>query len=136
MSVLSGLKPEISVPVAVGTAGLVFGIYQLALPNLTDVKASAPNNPVLQGSENAALWLSVAVSAGISLIAGDVTPFVLGGMMAVSLSWIHRHAAALDPTTMTLIGKDGSSMHASPASAAAVAPNLISMSNNDSYYAA
>lgn len=93
------LKPEVSVPVGLGTAALVYGIYQFALPNLADARSVEAGNEDLRASENTALWLAVASAAGVSLISGDSTPFVLGGLLAVGLSWSHRHARAIDPTT-------------------------------------
>jgi hypothetical protein len=93
------LKPEVSVPVALATGGVVFGIYNLALPTLADSRAVEANNDDLRAAENTALWASVVVCGGVALLANDPTPFVVGGLMAVALSWMHRHARAVDPST-------------------------------------
>lgn len=93
------LKPEISLPVALATTGTVYGIYQLALPSLADARSVEAGNNDLRSAENQALWVSVAVCGAVSLIAGDPTPFVLGGLTAVALSWLHRHARAIDPAS-------------------------------------
>lgn len=93
------LKPEVSVPVAVACGGLVFAIYQMSLPSLADSRAVETGNRDLGAAERQALWTSVGVCSGISLIAGDPTPFIVGGLMACGLSWLHRHANAVDPLT-------------------------------------
>lgn len=91
------LKPEVSVPVALACGGLVFSIYQMSLPPLADARAVDADNKDLEASERQALWTSTAVCAGVSLIANDPTPFIVGGLMAVGLSWLHRHARLVDP---------------------------------------
>jgi hypothetical protein len=93
------LKPEVSVPVALAVGGVVFSIYQLALPPVADARAVDSGNQDLAAAEQQALWASVGVCAGVSLIAGDPTPFIVGGLMAVGLSWWHRHARLVDPLT-------------------------------------
>lgn len=96
------LKPEVSIPVALATAGVVYGIYNTMLPTHADVRAVETGNLDIQKSENTALWTSVAVTGAVSLISQDVAPFVLGGLMAVALSWAYRHANAVDPQTQAL----------------------------------
>jgi hypothetical protein len=100
------LKAEISVPVALATAALVWGIYQTALPPLADARSVEADNEDLRGAENTALWLATATAAGVALVSGDPTPFYFGGLLAVGLSWSHRHARALDPNTGKLGGWD------------------------------
>lgn len=94
-----GLKPEVSIPVGLATVAVVYGVYQTALPNLADARVSAPDDPDLKGAENNALFLGVAACAAVSLIAKDATPFILGGVTAVLLSWSHRYARVLNPAT-------------------------------------
>lgn len=93
------LKPEISLPVALATGAMVYGIYQVALPTIADARSIEADNEDLRQSENTALWIAVAISAGVALVAEDPTPFWFGGGVAVALSWWHRHARNIDPNT-------------------------------------
>lgn len=92
------LKAEISVPVALATAAVVVGVYQHMLPSNADARSIVPNVH-LQGSERTALVTAVAVSAGISLVARDPVPFWFGALAACVLSWTHRYANHVDPTS-------------------------------------
>lgn len=101
------LKPEISIPVALATGAVVVGVYQAMTPTSADQKTVPPGSrgaDFLAGSEKTAFAVSVGVVAAISLIARDPVPFWVGGGMAVALSWIHRHAREVDPSTGKLSG--------------------------------
>lgn len=93
------MKAEISIPVGLATAALVVGVYYAALPSLADARGVEPNNPDLGSAERAALLLSTGVAGGISILAKDSTPFIVGGLTAVALSWVHRKANMTDSTT-------------------------------------
>lgn len=92
------LKAEVSVPVALATSAVVVGVYQNMLPTNADARSIIPNMH-LEGSERTALLTAVAISAGISLVARDPVPFWFGSLAAVILSWSHRYANNVDPTT-------------------------------------
>lgn len=100
------LKAEISIPVALGTAALVWGIYQAALPTVSDARGVEPNNPDLQAGERTALLLAVGVAGGISILAKDSTPFIVAGLLAVTLSWVHRHANQVNSETQQIWNRD------------------------------
>lgn len=100
------MKAEVSIPVALATAALTWGIYQIALPTLADARRVEPNNGDLKSAENTALILAAGVSGGISILAHDTTPFVVGGLLAVALSWAHRKANHTDSTTQKLWNRD------------------------------
>lgn len=91
------LKPEASIVVALATATLVYAIYQNATPTLADIRTVEPNNGDIQASERQAAWTAAAVVSGVSLVAKDPNPFILGGGMIIALSWYHRHADAVNP---------------------------------------
>ena len=91
------LKPEISIPTALATGALVWAIYSTALPNMSDVRAAPQNDQVVQSSERTAAWTATGVVAAISLIAHDMTVFDVGAAMVITLSWLHRHANAVNP---------------------------------------
>jgi hypothetical protein len=101
-----GMKPEVSIPVALATAALTWGIYQAFLPRVADVRALGPDDPDVRGAERQALVLAVGVSAGVSLLAKDSVPFIVSGLFAVGLSWFHRHANNLDSETQTMFNRD------------------------------
>lgn len=100
------LKAEVSIPVALGTAALTWGIYQACLPTVADARAVEPDNADLRGAERTALLMAVGVAGGVSLLAKDSTPFIVAGLLAVGLSWWHRHANCLDSTTQTIFNRD------------------------------
>lgn len=91
------LKPEVSLPVSLATAAVVYGIYSNALPPVVDLRATPANDSQVASTEKAAAWTAAAVVAGISLIAKDPTVFIIGGSMVVALSWWNKHANAVNP---------------------------------------
>ncbi len=91
------LKPEASVGFGLATATLVYGIYQNQLPSSTDIRMAESGDPDIQSAERAAAWTSAAIVAGVSIITGDPTVFIIGGSMLVAMSWLTRHADAVDP---------------------------------------
>jgi len=100
------LKAEISIPVALATAALTWGIYQFALPTLADARGVEPNNKDLMSAENTALILAAGVAGGISILAHDTTPFIVAGLLATALSWTHRKANMTDSTTQRIFNAD------------------------------
>jgi hypothetical protein len=96
------MKAEISIPVALATATMTWGIYQLALPSHADQRTLIPGtveDAMAGSSERVALIAAVTLAATVSLLAGDPVPFWFGGGTAVGLSWLSRHARAVDPAT-------------------------------------
>lgn len=91
------LKPEVSIPVALATGALVYGIYMNALPPVVDIRTAAPNHPDVASAEKGAAWTAATAVAAVSLIAKDMTVFIVGGGMIIALSWWHRHANMVDP---------------------------------------
>lgn len=99
------LKAEVSIPVAIGVGALTYGIYQWATPNLAETRTVPPGtngDAVLGSSERVALIASTGLALGVSLVAKDPVPFIIGAGLAVALSWSHRYARAVDPMTNTL----------------------------------
>jgi hypothetical protein len=99
------MKPEVSIPVALATGAVVVGVYQAMSPSNADTRTVEPGSTgaeMLAGSERTALFVAVGVCGGISLIAKDPIPFVVGGLLAVALSWSHRYATNVNPGTNRL----------------------------------
>lgn len=94
---MSVLKPDVSIPVAVATGALVYGIYNMALPTVADVRTSAENHPDVSSANKAAAWTSAAAVAGIALISRDMNVFIVGGGMTLALTWWYAHADMVIP---------------------------------------
>lgn len=92
-----GLKPEVSLPVGLAVAALVYGIHTNATPPLADIRAAKPNDATIDATRKFATWTSAAVVAGVSLIAKDPTIFILGGTMVVVMDWATRHGNIVSP---------------------------------------
>lgn len=110
-------KAENSLTVAGIAAAIVYGIYQLHVPSAAATRASEPMNDHIEKSRKAALWTSMIVVGGISLLASDPAVFIVGGGMAIALEVSHRHANMTD----NLSGKISGSVDNSGVSASASA---------------
>lgn len=93
------LKPEVSIPVGLATAAVVYAVYSNATPSITEIRAAKPMDSDVEASRKLAAWTSAGIVGGVSLIAKDPTIFILGASMVVVLDWWHRHANAVDPMT-------------------------------------
>jgi hypothetical protein len=94
-----GLRPEVSVPVALATATLVYGIFLNATPSIADIRTAEPGNQDISAAERLASWTAAGTVAGISLVAKDPNVFIVGESMVIALAWWHRHANAVNPMT-------------------------------------
>lgn len=92
-----GLKPDVSLTVALATGAVVWSIYTNAVPTLPDIRVGKPNDPDIDASRKAAAWTAAGLVAGISLIAKDSTIFITGGAMVIVADWWVRHANAKNP---------------------------------------
>lgn len=91
------LKPEVSIPIALSTAALVYGVYSVALPNVAEARTAQADDDDLRAAENVASWVAAGAVGAVTLITRDPVPFVLGGGMLVLMAWVHRHARVVDP---------------------------------------
>lgn len=60
------LKAEVGLAVAAATGALVYGIFQVEVPNMADVHAAPAHNPFVSRSVNSAGWTAGVAVAGIS----------------------------------------------------------------------
>jgi len=104
---MSLLKPEVSIPSALATGALVYGIYNLALPSIADVRTSAEQHPDVESANKLAAWTSATVVAGVALIARDMNIFIVGGGMTLALAWWYNHADAVVPEISGLVPQFG-----------------------------
>lgn len=93
------LKPEMSMGASLAVMALDFGIAQLNMPQLADIKASAPHNSSIESARKATIWTSVSACAALALMAKDPNIFIFGAGFAVALDWYYRHANATNPGT-------------------------------------
>lgn len=93
------LRPDASISAGLATVGLVYGVYQINLPSVVDVRAAPPGDGHVQRSERVATWTAAALVSGVSLIARDMNIFVLGGAATVAMAWYYRHADHVNPVT-------------------------------------
>lgn len=92
-----GLKPEVSLTVALATGAIVVGIYHGALPTVPDVRVGKPLDKDIASTRKAAGWTAAGTVAAISLIAKDPTVFIFGGFLIIATDWWYRHANAHNP---------------------------------------
>ncbi|WP_433478150.1 hypothetical protein ACQPZP_14615 [Spirillospora sp. CA-142024] len=121
---MSVLKPDVSIPVALATGALVYGVYNLALPSVADVRTSAENHPDVDSANKMATWTSAVAVAGIALIAKDMNVFIVGGGMTIALSWWYRHADQVVPELSGLVPQFGGEPEMVDAEGAAMAPSF------------
>lgn len=113
------LSREVSLGTGLAVAGLVWGIYNSALPSVAETRVASPNDNDLAAAERTATWTAAAVVSGISLLAKDPTVFVLGGSMVVALAWWHRHSNLLDSSLRKTVMPDYSNTGNAVSNAAA-----------------
>jgi hypothetical protein len=95
--------PEASVAAGLAAAGLVYAVFDMSLPPLADVRTLDTGNKDVSGSERTATAVSGALVAGLGLLTGDATVFVIGGSMVIALAWLYRHANEVSPLTGTML---------------------------------
>ena len=92
------LKPEVSLPVGVGVATMVYAIHAAATPSRADIRTLPEGNADVDSAERTASWLSAAMVAGISLVARDPVILWFGCGAIVGMAWWTRHANAVVPS--------------------------------------
>lgn len=93
------LRAEVSLPIALATGAVVYGIFQTHMPPVAEQRVTMPGNQHLSASNKTATWTAAAVVAGISLLAADPAIFIVGGAMVAVLNFTSRHANAVHPQT-------------------------------------
>lgn len=93
------LPVQVSLPTALALGVAVYGIYQVNLPSVTEVRAADMQNEDVAAAERAASWEAGGLVAALSLIAKDPTIFLFGGLITVGLAWKYRHANAVNPVS-------------------------------------
>jgi hypothetical protein len=99
---LPGLPAQVSIPVGLATAAVVYAIFSNATPSIADIRSAPANNGDIASAERMATITSAAVVGGISLIARDANVFIIGGAMIIGMALWTRHANAINPSTGAL----------------------------------
>jgi hypothetical protein len=90
------LKADAEVSIALATAALAYGAYQVALPSIADVRSLEKGNADIQASERTAAWVSAGLVSFVALITKSPNVFILGGATVIAASWMTRHADQVD----------------------------------------
>lgn len=104
-------KAEIALPTAVAVGMACYGVFQLNMPSIAEVRVADQGDADISAAERSATWECIALTAVVSLLAADITPLVIGGGVTIALSWKYRHANTVNPITKRATGA-GSSMAA------------------------
>lgn len=97
MSWKSILKPEGSVIAGAATIGLVYGVYQMNIGNVSQCHASTENHPSLESSRKKAGWTALVMVAGLTLITRDANIGILGTGTIIAMELSYRHAIMANP---------------------------------------
>lgn len=97
------LKPEVSLPVGLGVATVVYAIFNNATPPVADTRSLPANNGDIDSSNDQAAWISAGIVSGISLIAKDPVIFWIGSVAVVTMTWWTRHANAVVPAAQAAL---------------------------------
>lgn len=93
------MKAEVEVPIALATAVMAYGAYQVALPSTADIRSLEPNNADIQGSERVAAWTAAGLVSVVALVTKSPAVFSLGGLVVIGASWSTRHADQVSNVT-------------------------------------
>lgn len=103
MSLKSLLRPEDSIVAGIATIGLVYAIYEMQLGTTASVQASPVAHPALTSSVKKAGWESLALVAGLALLARDMNIVILGGAAIIACDLHFKHAIMADPVSGQLV---------------------------------
>jgi hypothetical protein len=98
------LRPDLSLAGSLAVGGLVLAIYSRMLPPNADLRVLPEGDDDAAVERKQALWTSVAVVSGISLLTKDPTIAVTGYALIVGLDWSVRHAIWVNPLTGSAMG--------------------------------
>jgi hypothetical protein len=104
-----------SIGAGLATAGVVFAIYSQATPSMADIRVARPNDEQIQATNKTALWMSIAVVSGVSLIAKDSNIFIMGGAMALVMFWWTEHGNMVNPLTNDISQEGAQQVEVAPA---------------------
>jgi hypothetical protein len=102
------LKPSDELMVGALSAGIVYAIGQVTLPNYNDVRADRPGNVNTYKSTKTFAWTATAVVGGLALLGRSPTVIIIGGAMILAETWKFHYANhAADGSKETAAGYQG-----------------------------
>lgn len=104
----SAFKPENSLIAGFAVVGLVIANYNLHNGSGVSNRATDANHPVAQSANKTAGWTSLALVAGVSLIAKDPNIFILGTAAIIALHTSFVGHIATNPGLNQIIVGSGS----------------------------
>ena len=109
------LSPPASIGVSIGTAGLVYAIYALTVPNIGTIHATdAHDMNVEKARKKAAISAGIAAAA-VSMLSQDLNPWIIGGGAVILSDVFVRHANITSPDTGKIVASDyGQTVQSSP----------------------
>jgi hypothetical protein len=117
------LDRKTSVAVGLGTTAVVYGVYDLIMPEVVNVRAEEANDAHIGSAEKAARWTAGGMVVAITLITRDPTVFIMGASMVIALSWAYRHANCVDPLRgNAMLPPSRASVHAADAQRSNISP--------------
>jgi hypothetical protein len=93
---IMALKQEHALLIGLAGAAAVFGIFQVHMPPVASVRASAAGNQHIDASRKSATIESAILITLLGLLSQDPAVFVIGGVTTVALDATHRVANATD----------------------------------------
>lgn len=103
MTIQSVLRPEGSIVAGLATVALVYSVYQLNVGEVAAAAATDAHHPLLESSRKKAGWTSIALVAGVALLARDPNIVILGGAATIGMEASYRHAIMQDPNTGMIV---------------------------------
>lgn len=107
MAFRSLLTPPASIGVAIGTAGLVFAIYAVMVPNVGLVHATDAHDINVDAARKKAAITGGIAAAAVTLLSRDVNPWILGGSAVIISDIMVRHANIASPADGKMVADTG-----------------------------
>lgn len=101
------LSPPASIGAAIGTAGLVFAIYALNVPNVAVIHATDAHDTNIEAARKKAAWSAAIATLAVSALAKDLNPWIVGGGAIIVSDLYVRHANATSPDTGQMVATQG-----------------------------
>lgn len=102
--------PESSVTVGLAEAGIVYAIYNHALPPLTDIRAATPLDNDVSASRRRAAVMSASLIGLVFLMTKDINSTMIGLAALTGIDLMVKHCNGVHPTTGRLAELGGSAI--------------------------
>jgi hypothetical protein len=120
-------KPEGSIIAGLAVVGLVVANYNIHNGTAASAAATDAWDGNLMASTKKAGYSSLALVAGISLLARDPNILILGGAAIIAMQSSYVHSIAVHPQSGAIIAPPAAAASYAPASAADASPAYASL---------